>query len=187
VVDPERRVFANGVFLHVGDQIQFKKNSRPLGVDNADLGTVTGVDPDRGRLSARLVKDGREVTVDFKRYSAENVRLGYALTNYAAQGASLPHVHCLMGGSTTDLHEGYVQVSRHTKTSHLFVDKHTAGGPELADLLRSLARSRQKTLAQEIVDRERKKQLEVQQPPPQQRHEAEVHPPQERRSPSIRP
>ena len=93
--------------------------------------------PSGGGSPCELEKDGREITVDFRRYSAENLRLGYAATNFAAQGASLPHVHGLMGGSDTDLHEGYVQVSRGIKSSHLFVDKHTAGGPELADLLRS--------------------------------------------------
>jgi conjugative relaxase-like TrwC/TraI family protein len=156
VVDANRKVYGDEVFFHVNDQVRFKKNSRTLGVDNADLGTVIDVtdEPGKERMKVKLEKDGREITVDFKRYQANNIVLGYSWTTYSIQGGTLPHAHVLMGGSmTSDLHMGYVQLSRSIKSSHLFVDKYTAGGPELADLLRDLGHERQKTLAQEIVDR----------------------------------
>jgi ATP-dependent exoDNAse (exonuclease V) alpha subunit len=77
--------------------------------------------------------------------------LGYASTTHAAQGASIAHVEILMGGGSTDLHMGYVQLSRGVKSTHLFCDKHTAGDPGLSDLLRTLARERQKTMAHEVI------------------------------------
>lgn len=83
-------------------------------------------------------RSGREVTIDLKRFSGDNLRLGYASSTHKAQGASIPFVHVLMGGPLTDLHMGYVQASRSIEGTHLFCDKHTAGGPQLADLIRSL-------------------------------------------------
>lgn len=151
VVHPDRKMFANGVFFHVGDRLQFRLNSRKLGIDNADLATVLDVDPDRRVVTVRLDKDRREVAVDLRRYSPEKLVLGYASTTHAAQGASIDHVEILMGGGSTDLHMGYVQLSRSKVSTHLFCDKHTAGDPGLSDLLRSLGRERQKTLAHQVV------------------------------------
>lgn len=151
VVDAEKKIYANGVFFHEGDRLQFQKRSRPLGVENSDMGTVAKVDPEHDRIFVRLDEGAREIMVDLKRYSGENLRLGYASTTHKAQGASIPHVHVLMGGPLTDLHMGYVQASRSQESTHLFCDKQTAGGPEMADLIRSLAQARQKTLAQEVI------------------------------------
>jgi len=151
VVDPGRKLFANGVFFHVGDRLQFRLNSRKLGIDNADLATVLDVDPLRNVVTVRMDKDRREVAVDLRRYSPEKLVLGYASTTHAAQGASIDHVEVLMGGGPTDLHMGYVQLSRARLSTHVFCDKHTAGDPGLSDLLRSLGRERQKTLAHEVV------------------------------------
>ena len=160
LVHPERKLYANGVFFHEGDRLQFQKRSRVMDVENSDTGTVTHVAPERKRLTVRLDKDGRELEVDLKRYEPDNLRLGYASTVHKAQGASLPIVHVLMGGSLTDLHMGYVQMSRSQKSTHLFCDKHTAGGPGLSDLIRSLARERQKTLAHEVIRDEQVRQRE---------------------------
>src|SRR5262249_4388985 len=93
---------------------------------------------------------GREITVNLKEYSGNNLRLGYASTTHKAQGASIPHVHVLMGGPLTDQHMGYVQASRSQVSTHLFCDTQTAGGPGLADLIRSLSQGRQRAMAEEI-------------------------------------
>jgi conjugative relaxase-like TrwC/TraI family protein len=160
VVDAEKKIYANGVFFHEGDRLQFQKRSRPLDVENSDTGTVLRVDRERQRILVRLDEDNRVITVDLKRYSGENLRLGYASTTHKAQGASIPIVHVLMGGPLTDLHMGYVQASRSQESTHLFCDQHTAGGPGLSDLLRSLGQARQKAMAQEIVDQERGRRRE---------------------------
>jgi ATP-dependent exoDNAse (exonuclease V) alpha subunit len=156
-VDPEQKLYANGVYFHVGDRLQFTQNSTELGVLNADTATVLRVEPDRERLFVRLDEGGREVAVSLKRYSPENLRLGYASTTHKAQGATLPYVHVLMGGSLTDEHMGYVQASRSRKSTHMFTDKHTAG-EGLADLIRALERENQKTMAQEVTDQNRRQE-----------------------------
>jgi conjugative relaxase-like TrwC/TraI family protein len=158
VVDPEKKIFANGVHFHVGDRLQFQKLSRPLGVVNADCGIVTEVDPERQRLNVRLDDGAREVMVDLKRFKGENLRLGYASTTHKAQGSTVPHVHVLLGGPLSDMHMGYVQISRSVISSHLVCDKHTAGGAGLADLIRTLSHERQKTMAQEIIDQNKLRQ-----------------------------
>ncbi len=150
-VHAEEKIYANGVFFHAGDRLQFRQNSTVLGVSNSDNGTVLQIDADRGRLRVKLDKDDREITVDLKRYSPKNLALAYASTAHKAQGASLPHAHVLLGGGLTDLHMGYVSASRGIQSTHLFVDKHEAGGPGLADLIRSLAQLRQKTMAHEVT------------------------------------
>ena len=154
LVDPEKKLFANGVFFHPGDRIQFQAGSTPYGLKNSDGGTVLEVDEAKKKISVRLDKDGgREVTVDLGQYSKNNLRLGYASTTHKAQGASLEYVHVLMGGNMQDLHMGYVQLSRGIKDTHLFCDKPTAGGAQLLDLIRSLKTERQKTMAQEIKEK----------------------------------
>jgi conjugative relaxase-like TrwC/TraI family protein len=151
-VDPEKKIYANGVYFHEGDRLQFLRNSTELAVSNSDTATVLAVDAERERLKVRHDEDGREIEISLKRYSPENLRLGYASTTHKAQGATLPHVHVLMGGMLTDLHMGYVQASRSQKSTHLFCDK-TSAGEDLADLVRSLGRERPKTMAQEVADR----------------------------------
>ena len=97
-VDAGRKLFANGVFLHVGDKIMFKKNSGVMDVANSDKATVLAVDPERERLTVMLEKDRRELTVDLKRYSPKNLKLAYASTTHASQGASIECVEVLLGG-----------------------------------------------------------------------------------------
>ena len=69
----------------------------------------------------------------------------------------------------TDQHMGYVQISRSKISTHLFCDKATAGGPELSDLIRSLGRENQKTMAAQVVldgeRRERAREQEIPLPP----------------------
>ncbi|MHB1785291.1 MAG: MobF family relaxase [Acidimicrobiales bacterium] len=151
-VDPDKKIFANGVYFHEGDRLQFQKNSRVMGVANSDSGTVLKVDQDRQTISVRLDKDEREITVSLKRYSPENLRLGYCSTVHKAQGASLPVVHVLLSESgMLDLHMGYVMASRSIESTHLFCERAEATKPELAGLVKALGCERQKTLAHEII------------------------------------
>lgn len=160
-VAEDRKVFANGVYLHEGDRVQFLKKSRPMGIDNSDMGTVLKVDD--GRITVKLDLDARELTVDFSRYSSTNLTLGYASTTHKAQGATIQHVHVLMGGPMTDQHMGYVQLSRSKVSTHLFCDKETAGGPELSHLIRSLGRENQKTMASQLVLERQRRERDQQQ------------------------
>lgn len=148
-LDPAQKIHVNGANIHPGDRIQFLRNSTELGVWNANTATVLTVDAERERLSVKM-DDGRDVAVSLKRYQAENIRLGYAGTTHKAQGATLAHVHVLIGGPLTDKHMGYVQASRSKISTHLFTDTHAAGD-DLRDLVRDLSRSNQKTLASQII------------------------------------
>jgi ATP-dependent exoDNAse (exonuclease V) alpha subunit len=112
---------------------------------------VTAVNPFSQRLTV-LNEEGRSIRVDFKRYKPEHLQLAYASSTHRAQGATIDHVHVLMGGSMTDQHMGYVQASRSRISSHLFCDEASAG-EENRDLIRALSQTRQKTLAQEVIER----------------------------------
>ena len=168
-VSADKKVFANGVFLHEGDRVLFLKKSKELSIDNGDMATVVRVDESGRKMTVRLDAEAREITVNFPRYSANNLALGYAATTHKTQGETISHVHVLMGGSMTDQHLGYVQLSRSKISTHLFCDKETAGGPELSDLIRSLGRERQKTMAAQVVldgeRRARAKEREIPLPP----------------------
>jgi ATP-dependent exoDNAse (exonuclease V) alpha subunit len=156
-VSAEKKVYTNGVFLHEGDRFLFLKKSKELAIDNGHMGTVLRVDESGQKITVRVDGGNRELTINFARYSANNLAFGYAATTHKTQGETLAHVHVLMGGPMTDQHLGYVQVSRSKISTHLFCDKATAGGPELSDLIRSLGRERQKTMAAQVVlDRQRR-------------------------------
>ena len=168
LVDPDKKLYANGVFFHVGDKLQFKHPSKFYDIVNGDTATVLGVDPDRNRLIVKVDRDAREVEINLspqsKRYSPNHLRLSYAQTTYAAQGATIPHCHVLLGGPMTDLHTWYVQVSRSKISTYLFVNKQDAG-PELKDIVRSLAKNRQKKMAHEVFRPEEVRPQEKEQKP----------------------
>jgi len=151
VVNAEKKIHVNGVNFHEGDRLQFTKNSKELGVSNGDTATVLKVEPERERLFVRLDETNREILVSLKRYSPENIRLGYASTTHKAQGATLPHVHVLMGGSLTDEQMGYVEASRSKLSTHIFTDTHSAG-ENRRDLVRDLSREHIKTMAHEVME-----------------------------------
>ncbi|MFO0888218.1 MAG: MobF family relaxase [Isosphaeraceae bacterium] len=164
-VSADRKVFADGVFLHEGDRLIFLKKSKELAIDNGDMATLVRVDDSGRKITVRLDREGREITVNFSRYAARNLALGYCATTHKTQGETLAHCHVLMGGPMTDQHLGYVQVSRSKISTHLFCDKASAGGPELSDLLRALGRERQKTMAAQVVLDEKRREREIPLPP----------------------
>jgi ATP-dependent exoDNAse (exonuclease V) alpha subunit len=164
VVSAERKIYANGVFFHENDRLMFLKKSKELGVENGDAATVTHVDPERQRLTARLF-DGREVTVNFNRYSGNNLALSYCATNHKLQGQTEPIVHVLLDSPyMTDRAAVYVATSRAKFSTHIFCDKETVG-PELSDLLRTVQRERnwQKSMAAQVVLDRRRREREQEQ------------------------
>ncbi|MEQ8835640.1 MAG: AAA family ATPase, partial [Lacipirellulaceae bacterium] len=95
--------------IHVHDRVQFTQNSTKYGVENGTLGVVIAMDAIAKKLAIRL-DNGKTVRIPLKRYS--NIRLGYALTTYKAQGATVDHAYVLAGGRMQDLPTTYVQATR---------------------------------------------------------------------------
>lgn len=108
---------ASGDALLSGDRVLFRQNSKMYGVDNGTLGTVIGVDEDANAFTARL-DEGRKVTIPLSRYGG--VSLGYAVTTYKAQGATVDHafVYASDGRSSQEL--AYVQLSRARTETRLY-------------------------------------------------------------------
>lgn len=160
-LDKEQRMYANDGFLYVGDRVMFQERSKKMGIENSDTASILSIDEKRRRIVVSHDRTGREIEVDFKSYSISNCKLGYCSTVHKAQGASLPIVHVLLGGPLTDLHMGYVSLSRSVESSHLFTDEQAVGDPAFSDLLRSLSRERQKTMALDIeLQQERRRARE---------------------------
>lgn len=157
-LDKEQRMFANDGFLYVGDRVMFQERSKKMGIENSDTATILSIDEKRQRVVVSHDRTGKEIEVDFKSYSISNCKLGYCSTVHKAQGASLPVVHVLLGGPLTDLHMGYVSLSRSIESSHIFTDEQAVGDPAFSDLLRSLSRERQKTMAIDVEHQQKKQQ-----------------------------
>ena len=162
-VNPSKTIFANQELFHVGDKLQFTKLDRKKGIQNSNTGKITGIDEKQGRLTVRLDKDGREVTVTTQEFG-DHIRLAYGSTTFKAQGKTTEHAIILLGGPMTDRHSVYVQASRAKFKTELFVDSDRAG-PELRDIVKVASLDRTKNLAHDVAEtnRMRHEQEELQQ------------------------
>lgn len=140
-------VSVEGVSVFTGDRIIFTRNARTLGVCNGDLGTVRGVHQPTKTLIVAL-DSGRTVAVPLDAYA--HVKLGYAVTTHKGQGVTCDRSFVLLAGNSQDLHSAYVQASRARTETKLFTDRLSAGD-DLADLIRSMERDRQKDLAHDVA------------------------------------
>jgi conjugative relaxase-like TrwC/TraI family protein len=144
----------SGVTIAVGDRIQFGKRRRSEGIENGDLATVKLIDAAGGRIAVEL--DRHDVlrrpisrTISVLDWGLD-LRLGWATTNHAAQGATREQVYAMLGGSgMQDLHATYVQISRARGATRLYVDELEAG-EELRSIARQMARERPKEMAHDV-------------------------------------
>lgn len=102
--------------VHVSDPVYFTRNATKwLGIQNGTRGTVVRLDGTK--LVVRLEnKKSTLVTIPAREY--QNIRLGYATTDYRTQGGSFESVYIVPGNS---LHSIYVSVSRAVENVKLFV------------------------------------------------------------------
>ncbi len=135
--------------FHSGDRVLFTRNSKRYGVQNGSLGTVLEVDTAHQILTVKL-DDGKPVMIPAKDYT--HLQLGYAVTAYKAQGLTTENTYVLLGGPMQDRELSYVQASRARGTTWFYLDKLEAG-EELKDLCKQMERSRQKELAQDVMER----------------------------------
>lgn len=132
--------------IYEGDRVLFTKNSRTFDVRNGDLGTVLGLDTKGKRLSVEL-DSGKRVIVSLRHY--HDVQLGYAVTTHKAQGITVKNSFVLSGGSMQDKELTYVQLSRASETTKIYIDELSAGAG-LTQLGKDVTRSHQKLMALDI-------------------------------------
>ncbi|MHB9076370.1 MAG: AAA family ATPase [Pirellulaceae bacterium] len=111
--------------VYVGERVLFTKNSRGrrgYGVDNGSLGTVTAISPFGSQISVSL-DDGSSVTVDTAKF--HRIRLGYSITTYKSQGASIPKVFVLLAGNADlqNLPASYVQATRAIEDTQFYTTR----------------------------------------------------------------
>ncbi|OBS08233.1 MobF family relaxase [Acidihalobacter prosperus] len=106
-----------------GDRLLAKKNDRATGLKNGDLVTVDRINYTQEglRILVRLDRTGERVAIDPAEYS--QLRHGYAVTTYAAQGATVDRVVALAGGSMTSRESIYVQMSRMRQTAEIIATR----------------------------------------------------------------
>ncbi len=132
-----------GDAFHVGDRVLFTRKSRLHGVENGSLGEVLNLAPEGRTLTVRLDQGDR---VQFSLDDYDHVRLGYAMTTHKGQGATVERAFILAGGAMQDREITYVQASRARGETQIFIDQLDAG-ERLTQVVREMARSRQKELA----------------------------------------
>ncbi len=135
--------------FHVGDVVMFTKISRVFGVTNGDRGVVTGFNRLRKTVTVILERTQKPVHLSYRSYT--DIDLAYAMTVHKAQGISVLSVYVLLGGSMQDRHLSYVQTTRASESTRLYVDRQSAGYG-LGHLFRDMARERPKLLAHELLD-----------------------------------
>jgi Ti-type conjugative transfer relaxase TraA len=118
----------------VGDRVQFTDTLKAAGLYNGNVGTITGLDSDTGRLSARL-DNGREVAWSAAEF--EGFRHGYAGTIYKGQGRTLDHTY-LYHTEHWRRAASYVALTRQRETAQVFVARETA--PDARTLARQMGR-----------------------------------------------
>lgn len=154
-----------GQTFHEGDRVIFKTTWRPLGVLNGDFGTVETVKGGRlcvlldrqrateaGPHGIRVIVSKKDLTVNAFGEERDLMRLGFASTVHAAQGATVDRAFVLAGGWMEDREMAYVAMSRAREHARIFTDE-AAAGEDLAELARSMARSHQKLLAHDHQQR----------------------------------
>jgi conjugative relaxase-like TrwC/TraI family protein len=148
-ISPEHIVIADQP-IHEGDIVLFTENARVFGVNNGDRGLVLGFNRLRKTIAVRLERTGKPVRVSYRHYT--HLQLGYAMTTHKAQGATVPSVYVLLGGSMQDRHLSYVQTTRASETIRLYTDTQNAES-EFKFLIQQMERERPKLLALDLLQR----------------------------------
>jgi conjugative relaxase-like TrwC/TraI family protein len=131
----------NGSRIYQHDRVLFTKNSDAYGVKNGHLATVTKLS--NKFIEARL-DDGKHVRIPLDRY--KHIGLGYAVTTHKSQGMTAENVFLSAGGSHTHRERSYVEVSRASKETRLYVTKEMAKH-NFAALSSQMETSRRKRMA----------------------------------------
>jgi ATP-dependent exoDNAse (exonuclease V) alpha subunit len=168
-----KSVTLNGETFHKGDRIAFTMNSSFYQVSNGDMGTVQRIGLKRLRWStfhgkqfsslysmlkyAEKVRansglwmtvkldSGKVVDLPMERY--QNLRLGYALNSYQAQGATVTNCYCLLNPTVLSRESIYVSASRAKESTTFYTT-----GIAKPELIRKASISRAKRMAHDVLD-----------------------------------
>lgn len=158
VLDPAEMT-VGGRSFSVGDQVMTLRNDRGLGVVNGSRGAVEALDEDERALRVRL-DDERVVMLPKDYLEAGHVTHAYAITGHKAQGMTTDRA-LVLGDESMYREWGYVAMSRGREENRLYVvvgdgwSRDDVGGAierpyEVDQLVRSLERSRAKSLASDL-------------------------------------
>lgn len=112
------------VYLSVGDQIEFRKNDRALGVTNGLSGVL--VEADRNKFVVSIEKDSRKSrTVTFNPQEYYSYQLGYTSTHFRSQGKTVDMTYVLHSPALNK-RLFYVGLTRHSHEAYYFVSKDQA-------------------------------------------------------------
>lgn len=148
--------------IFVNDRIVFTKNKKTLGVKNGEFGTVKEIDPLLKTMKITL-NNGNRVKIWLPSY--DSIQLGYAVTTHKAQGVTVDRSYILAGGSMQDRELSYVQMSRSRTQTKIYAERAEVGDT-IAELSKTMNRSRQKNIAQEIanpttIEAEKQKPIQI--------------------------
>jgi len=108
---------AGGRSYQAGDAVVALAPLADRSLVTSERATVTGVDPERGRLAVRT-GNGRAVLLEGPDLAPDRLAHGYAITVHRSQGATFDTAHVLAGGG--DRHLAYVSLSRARADTHLW-------------------------------------------------------------------
>ncbi len=157
----DRDLTIRGRSFSIGDEVMTLRNDRGLGVINGSKGVVESIDSHSQKLGVRL-DDERLVTLPIEYLEAGHVAHAYAITGHKAQGMTTDRAFVL-GDDSMYREWGYVAMSRGREENRLYVvmgddvGRDDVGGAverpyEVDQLVRSLERSRAKSLAFDAND-----------------------------------
>ncbi len=139
---------------HVGDRMIFLKNSRTMGVKNGTTGTIKNIRRAEPHLWHRRVTvkidGGKEICFSTRNY--QDFDLAYAMTTHKAQGMTVDKAFVLVQENHENRELAYVQVSRATTMTKLFMTHDTAGD-ELGEIAKNMGFSRAQTLATDMKEK----------------------------------
>lgn len=108
-----------------GDTLLLRGNSRLFGVYNGDIAKVIRINPSKDVKKTQLrlqLESGKLITLPVGEYN--NYEYGYAVTTHKSQGSTIDHTFVLVGDDgLIDRESSYVQNSRHSVTSKIYLDK----------------------------------------------------------------
>ncbi len=132
--------------FHGGDRVIFKAQNKGLGIKNGNQGTVISVSERLGFITVELDKDAAPRTISLSEFGPTKLKLGYAITAHAAQGATVENGYFLTDEFMSDKELTYVQASRAKLDTFVYTTEIEAG-ENLTDLAKTMQRSREKELA----------------------------------------